>query len=48
MVEAVVISSIVFLAVDLTCRRLDIMLLEMEIALEIKVTCREENVDKQD
>ena len=48
MVAAVVISSIVFLAVDLTCRRLDIMLLEVEIPLEVKVTCREEDVDKQD
>jgi len=45
MVTAVVISSIVFLAVDLTCRRLDIMLLEVEIALEVKVTCKEEDVD---
>ena len=37
---AVVISSIVFLAVDLTCQFLDIMLLK-EIVLEVKVTCRE-------
>jgi hypothetical protein len=48
MVAAVVISSIVFLAVDLTCRCLDIMLLQVEISLEVKVTCKEEDVDKQD
>ena len=48
MVAAVVISSIVFLTEDLTCRRLDIMLLEVEIALEVKVTCREEGVNEQD
>ena len=35
MVVAVVISLIVFLAVDLTCRRLDIMSLEVEIALKL-------------
>ena len=46
MVAAVVISSIVFLAVDLTSRRLDVMLLEVEIALKVKVTCREEDIDK--
>jgi hypothetical protein len=45
MVAAVVISSIVFLVVDLTCRRLDIMLLQVEIALEVKVTCKEEDVE---
>jgi hypothetical protein len=48
MVAAVAISSIVFLAVDLTCRRLNIMLLQVEIALEVKVTCKEEDVDKME
>jgi hypothetical protein len=46
MVAAVVISSIVFLAVDPTYQHLDIMLLEVEIALDVKVTCREEDIDK--
>ena len=35
MVAAVVISSTASLAVDLTCRCLDIMLLEVEISLEV-------------
>jgi hypothetical protein len=48
MVAAVVISSAVFLAVDLTCRRLDTMLLQVEIALEAKIICGEEDVEKQD
>jgi hypothetical protein len=48
MVAVGVISSTAFLAVDQTCRRLDIMLLEVEIALEVKVACREEDVDNQD
>ena len=47
MVAAVVISSTA-LQVDLTCRRLDIMLLEVEMALEVKVTCRDSEVDNQD
>ena len=38
MVPTDVISA--FLAVGLTCRRLDIMLIEVEIALKVKVTCR--------
>jgi hypothetical protein len=46
MVAAVVISSIVFLTVDLTSRRLDVMLLEVETALEVKFTCREEDANK--
>ena len=40
MVAAGAISPTAFLAVDLTCRCLDIMLLEVEILLEVKVTCR--------
>jgi hypothetical protein len=47
MVAAVVISSAVFLAVNLTCRRLDIMLLEVEIALEAKITRKEERETNQ-
>ena len=40
MIAAVVTSLTDSLAVDLACRRLDIMLLEVEISLEVKVTCR--------
>ena len=45
MVAAVVISSTVFLAVDPTYRYLRIMLLEVEMALGVKITCRKEDVD---
>ena len=40
MVATIVISSTAFLAVDPTYRSLDIMLLEMVMALVVKVTCR--------
>ena len=47
MVAVVVISSTVFLAVDLTYRCLGIVLLEVEMALEVKITW-DEDVDSQD
>ena len=40
-VATVAISSTALLTEDLTYRSLDIMLLEMVMALEVKVTCRE-------
>ena len=44
----VVIYSTALLAVDQACRCLDIMLLDLEMTLEVKVTCREEDIDNQD
>ena len=48
MVAVAVISSTALLAMDLTYRCLDILLLKVEMVSKVKVNCRQKDVDNQE